>query len=437
MERFFKEMPILKKVADLEEVFWENPKVRPFDEVADSLPVKVEDIDDAEERLKRFAPFLAKVFPETEETGGVIESPLREIPAMLEVLRKDRDIPGKMYLKMDSHLQVAGSIKARGGIYEVLKHTEELALEHGLLKEGDSYEKLADPALREFFKDYTVQVGSTGNLGLSIGIASATIGYKVVVHMSTDAKQWKKDLLREKGVIVKEYQSDYSLAVQEGRKLSDADPLSYFVDDENSKDLFMGYAVAARRLEKQLKEAGITPTEKSPILLYLPCGVGGAPGGVAYGCKAIFKEAVRIFFVEPTHAPCMLVGMATGLQDKVSVADFGIDGKTIADGLAVGRASGFVGAVMDPIIDGIFTVDDSKLLPLMAKLYDSEGIIIEPSACSAFIGAMDLMKEELAGYRKKVLPKDLSALVHIPWATGGSLVPEEITRAEVERGRRG
>ena len=336
---------VVKKLSEGAELGWVNPKRLLWEEAKGELEVSGKDIDEAEERLNRFAPFIRKCFPETEERQGIIESPLTPIPEMQHFLNDayGEGIEGNLLLKQDSHLAVAGSVKARGGIYEVLKHTEELALREGLLTVDDDYAKLASEECREFFSQYTMQVGSTGNLGLSIGIASAAVGYRAIVHMSADAKQWKKDLLRSHGVTVIEYDGDYSKAVENGRKESDSNPKSYFVDDENSKDLFMGYAVAARRLKKQIEELKIKVDAEHPLFVYIPCGVGGAPGGVTFGLKTVWGDHVHVFFVEPTQAPCMVLGMATELHNQNCVQDVGLTGLTHADGLAVGRPSGFVG----------------------------------------------------------------------------------------------
>lgn len=425
-----KKTPILKEICAEEEVFWINPDKTTCGEAMEQIALGMEDVDDAQRRLQRFAPFIMECFPETKERDGIIESVLTPIPKMKELLngKYHSHLQGTLLLKQDSHLAIAGSIKARGGIYEVLKHTEELALEHGLLCLEDDYAKLANENCRDFFKNYTIQVGSTGNLGLSIGIMSAVVGYRVIVHMSADAKQWKKDLLRSYGVIVKEYESDYSEAVKHGRALSDADPNSYFVDDENSKTLFLGYAVAAKRLKKQLEEQHITVDEEHPLFVYLPCGVGGAPGGVCFGLKLLFGDAVHCFFVEPTQAPCMLVGMATGLNQKISVQDIGLSGLTHADGLAVGRPSGFVGGVMKHLISGEFTIWDGKLYDYLRDLIETEDIFLEPSACAALEGPMQMERKEATHnyLMKEHLLDKMKDATHIAWATGGSLVPEMV-----------
>ncbi len=431
LDELIKKDPVIADIAAAKETVWFNPNLKSGKAAFDGISLGMADIDDAEERLRRFAPFIMRCFPETAKNGGIIESPLTEIDKMrLKLNDEGANIQGRMLLKRDSDLDIAGSIKARGGIYEILKHTEEIALEKGLLSGfDDDYAKLADEKARSVFSKYTVQVGSTGNLGMSIGVMSAAVGYSVIVHMSADAKQWKKDLLRSRGVNVIEYSSDYSEAVKQGRALSDADPMSYFVDDENSVALFLGYAVAAKRLKKQLEAMDIEICAERPLIAYIPCGVGGAPGGIAFGLRLLFGDNAHVFFVEPTQAPCMLLGMASGLNNGICVQDVGLTGLTHADGLAVGRPSGFVGGVMKTLLSGEMTIEDYKLYDYMRDLLNTEGIFIEPSSCAAFEGPVKLCSAAGRDYiEAHGLAGRMSSAIHIPWATGGRLVPEEIRK---------
>ena len=422
---------VFRDIAEKRETLWLNDKYLPYDMVDAlcQLIVSDSDIEDAEKRLHRFAPYIMKCFPETANSRGIIESPLKDIKTMQRRMEKEFDIsiPGRLFLKMDSHLPIAGSVKARGGIYEVLKHAEDLAVEAGILSYSDNYERLSEKNYKDFFSRYTVQVGSTGNLGLSIGIMSAALGFRVKVHMSADAKQWKKDLLRSKGVEVIEYNDDYSKAVAEGRRLSDEDPMSYFVDDEYSVDLFLGYAVAAGRLAEQFEEQGLTVDEEHPLIVYVPAGVGGAPGGVCYGLKRRFGDNVHVFFTEPVMCPSLLVGFASQRYEQANVHDFGISGETHADGLACASPSGFVTRICNNLVAGDFTVADYRLYDYMRMLMETESIRIEPSSCASFVGPVNLMGKGVAYLEKEgITSEKLARSTQICWATGGRLVPEEV-----------
>ncbi len=421
-----KSNPYLERMASEEPLLWVNPKLNAGCECE---LVSIAGIDDAEARLLRFAPLIAKLFPETAEAGGLIESPLVEIPQMKHVMEENLgvEIKGQVFLKLDSDLPIAGSVKARGGIYEILCLAEEIALEAGILTIADDYTRLANDDARQLFSKHKVHVGSTGNLGLSIGIISAKLGFTVTVHMSADAKAWKKALLRENGVTVKEYDAEYSVAVVNGRNAAASDPHGYFVDDENSYKLFYGYAVAARRLKEQFDQQGIIIEETRPLFVYIPCGVGGAPAGIAYGLKTVFGEHVHVFFSEPTTAPCMLVGLITGEHHNVSVHDIGLSGKTAADGLAVSRVSLIAGKVMEHMLSGEATLPDADLNPYLRMLYQSENRLIEPSACAGFAPLRELFasNEGKSYINSPTLSPNIDNAVHIVWATGGRLVPRE------------
>ncbi|MCT8249930.1 D-serine ammonia-lyase [Proteus faecis] len=437
INKLISDFPLVRDLVDLKEVVWFNPKVTTTDQGLPYVGLTQDDVIDAQARLQRFAPYLVKAFPETAVTQGIIESEVIDIPKMKVALEKryNTSISGQLRLKKDSHLPISGSIKARGGIYEVLTHAEKLAINAGLLNTDDNYEKLFSDKFREFFSQYSIAVGSTGNLGMSIGIMSAKLGFSVSVHMSADARQWKKDKLRSHGVNVVEYEQDYSIAVEEGRKEAEKDPNCFFIDDENSKTLFLGYAVAGLRLKHQFEEQGVRVDSEHPLFVYLPCGVGGGPGGVAFGLKLAFGDAVHCLFAEPTHSPCMLLGVYTQLHEGISVQEIGIDNITAADGLAVGRASGFVGRAMERLIDGYYTIDDQELYDLLSVLNKEEGIQLEPSALAGMTGAVHVThaKDYLQGL--SLDSQKMQNATHLVWATGGGMVPADEMQKYLAKGK--
>lgn len=424
--------PLLKHIINIEPVFWQNPNFTRMENLRSQSLTK-QDIYEANALWERFAPFLANAFPETRKAGGMIESPLRKIPDMKEGLQDTFStvIEGDLYLKCDHDLAIAGSIKARGGFYEVLHYAESLAIKAGLITKNDDYAMFADPTFKELFNKYSIGVGSTGNLGLSIGIMSAKLGFSVSVYMSADAKEWKKSLLREKGVHVHEFAGDFSEAIRTGRKKTLANPNSYFIDDEDSEHLFLGYSTAALRLKTQLEEQRIKVDKNHPLMMYLPCGVGGSPGGIMFGMKQIFGDAVHCFFVEPTHSPAVLLGLLTGRMDQVSVQDFGLDNRTEADGLAVGRPSSFATEISDELVSGVYTIEDDDLFQLLAMLVDREDMYVEPSATAGLLGPGNVTNSNYM-QENHINPKHVT---HISWSTGGALVPEEDRELFYNRGK--
>ena len=409
-----------------------------------SLPVAGSSIGPADtraaaDRLARFAPLLARLFPELEASDGVIESPLLSTSGL------DRAVglapgQGRLWIKADHLLPVAGSIKARGGMHEVLEFAERLALQHGLIASEsgpDDYRALAGPAARALFARYTVAVGSTGNLGLSIGVAAAALGFHAVVHMSAEAKGWKKERLRRRGVQVVEHAGDYEAAVAAGRAQAAADPYSHFVDDERSLSLLLGYSAAALHLRGQLQDSGIAVDAAHPLFVYLPCGVGGAPAGITFGLRQVLGPHVHCFFAEPVQSPCFMLQMMAGQGAHPSVYDWGLTNQTEADGLAVPRASLPAAELMGPLLSGCFTMLDDDLFRQLVQVLDVTGERIEPSAAAGLGGPAMLMESDAgrAWLQAQGLLAHLPQATHLVWTTGGLFVPEEEYQRFVQRGR--
>lgn len=418
-------------------LLWLNPRWKSKADWPCERGICFEDVENAGARLMRLAPLLSALFPEIKDSEGLIESPLCPLDALPTRLMRSTDSAGRWFMKADHALPIAGSVKARGGFYEVLMHAERLAREARLFGAGDDAYKLAGDEARALFARHEIAVGSTGNLGLSIGILAAALGFKATVHMSREAKAWKKERLRRRGVMVVEHQGDFGAAVAAGRHAAVGKLHTYFVDDEHSRELFLGYSVAALRLKSQFDAYRVTVDAAHPLFVYLPCGVGGAPGGITYGLRHVFGDHVHCFFAEPVACPGMLLRLALENDRPVNVRELGLDNRTEADGLAVAQASDFAAPLMRTRVSGVFTVSDETLFEDLYLLEQTEKIRIEPSAAAGLRGPKWLLESEIGAHyvAEHGLTNSVERAHHVLWTTGGSLVPDNEYRQFHHRGQ--
>jgi D-serine dehydratase len=399
--------PIVARLRDRLPALWLRPRSGPG---TNQTPITAGEIRAAEQRLSRFRPVLAALFPAA-SWDGRIRSALLEYP-------RQPDLPA-ILVKADHDLPMTGSVKARGGVYELLCRVEAVALMDGLVKPGEPLTPLLTPAAKTLFAKHRIVVASTGNLGFSIGLVARAFGLAAEVHMSHDAKTWKKERLRRTGAHVIEHPCDYTETVARARDSASASG-SYFIDDESSRLLFVGYTTAAAELAGQLDERGLTVGTNTPLVVYLPCGVGGAPGGITAGLKTIYGDDVRCVFVEPVASACVLAALAVGNGAPVSVYDIGLDNDTIADGLAVPVASKLVMSSVGASIDAAVAVTDAAMLDWVRRAWKESELRLEPSAASGF-AALPLFLEAT---RKTGAPLPAGA-IHVVWTTGGSQLPED------------
>lgn len=405
-------------------VFWLNKALAPADQELGRLPMNVADLNHAYEFMQAVAGLLVALFPADIDADGVIDSELVSASRLASVL----GINGEhLWIKCDHALPIAGSIKARGGFYEVLLHARDIVQREVSTDIAADPSRWLDTGVCELLSHHKVVVGSTGNLALSVATMARALGFECSAHMSREAREWKKQRLRGLGVDIIEYDDDVTTAVTEGRKAALADEKSYFVDDEKSTRLFLGYAVAAIHLAKQFDELGVRISEREPLFVYLPCGVGGSPAGITWGLKHVFGDAVHCFTVEPCQSPSMLLALSSKGLRIPDVYQYGFNNRTIADGLAVARVSESALTMTRHLLSGCLTLSDEQLIRHMRDLNEYAGLQVEPSAAAGLTGPCALLETEVGSHYIKArgLGDAMHRAHHIVWTTGGAHLPAE------------
>lgn len=77
---------VLNQLRSATPVFWQNTKMASFKDAAADVGLTQADVDAAMARLQRFAPYIQKVFPETQASNGIIESEFYRTERLRKVL---------------------------------------------------------------------------------------------------------------------------------------------------------------------------------------------------------------------------------------------------------------------------------------------------------------------------------------------------------------
>ena len=163
----------------------------------------------------------------------------------------------------------------------------------------------------------------------------------------------------------------------------------------------------------------------------------------------LVKHALQGFLIEIVcrdgkpagHHAAADIDAHRGRNDRADSGNHAADGaaqhRTAADGLAVGRASGFVGGLMRPFMSGCYTLQDERMYTLLAQLADAEDLYLEPSALAGMYGPVLTQPGQLLGaYTEAALPAGaLANATHLVWATGGNMVPREEMQRYYAKGR--
>lgn len=101
IQKLIARYPLVQDLVALKETTWFNPGTTSLAQGLPYVGLTEQDVNAAHDRLARFAPYLAKAFPQTAAAGGMIESDVVAIPAMQKRLEKEygQTIDGEMLLK--------------------------------------------------------------------------------------------------------------------------------------------------------------------------------------------------------------------------------------------------------------------------------------------------------------------------------------------------
>ncbi|MEV0800499.1 pyridoxal-phosphate dependent enzyme [Kribbella sp. NPDC050281] len=302
---------------------------------------------EAAERSERVAPKLREHLPLT---------PVVRFGAFSDEL-------GAEVLVKSEHLQRTGSFKARGSMAKILTLTDEQ-------------------------RQAGVVTASTGNHGLGVGNALATLGGHGIVYLPENASPSKVAALRRLGLELRAEGNDSGVLEPKARAYADEHGLTY-VPPYNDPDIIAGQGTVAVEILEQL---GGEPLDAVVV------AVGG--GGLISGVASVLKKhlpGIRVYGASPVRDDAMAASVRAGEIIQVDAQ------ATLSDGTAGSVEPGSITfELCRELVDDWVLVSEDAISAALRMVIDTEHQLIEGSAAMAF-AATRARRTELEGKRVAVV----------------------------------
>ena len=267
------------------------------------------------------APTIADVEAARERLSGVA----RETP--LYPTETFSRLSGRPVLLKAENLQRTGSFKIRGA-YNTISTLGER-------------ERLAG-----------VVAASAGNHGQAVAWAAREIGVPAAVYMPVDAPMSKVEATR-----------NYGARVELGGAFFD-DALAAALAAVDESGATFVHAFEDERVIAGQGTIGLEVAEQAPDVttVVVPVGGGGLASGIAIALRAV-RPAVRLVGVQA--AAC------------APLAGGGVNGVTIADGIAVKQPGELTSAILAELLDDVVTVTDDEISEAIVLLAERTKLVVE------------------------------------------------------------
>ncbi|MEU8223593.1 pyridoxal-phosphate dependent enzyme [Kribbella sp. NPDC048915] len=261
------------------------------------------------------------------------------------------------------HLQRTGSFKARGALAKLL-------------------------TLTDAERQAGVVTASTGNHGLGVGNALATLGGRGIVYLPENASPSKVAALRRFGLELRAEGNDSGVLEPKARAFAAEHGLTY-VPPYNDPDVIAGQGTLAVEILEQLAGA---PLDAVMV------AVGG--GGLISGVAAVLKKhrpGIKVYGAAPLRDDAMAASVRAG---KIVLVDAG---DTLSDGTAGSVEPGSITfPLCRDLVDDWILVDEDAIADALRTVIDTEHQLIEGSAALAFAAAR-ARRTELRGQRVAIV----------------------------------